>query len=96
MNLFKQVSDVDLKNTVSSVNLVKYIWVEWSYYISLTNISNSNSSATREHICLLEDGCRVSGGILSVGCRAFFALNVGCWMKDFCNVGSRNNPFHGS
>ncbi len=28
-------------------------------------------------------------------CRAFFSLNVGCRMKNFGNVGCRNNPFHG-
>ena len=28
-------------------------------------------------------------------CRAFFCLNVGCRVKNFGNVGCRNNPFHG-
>ncbi len=35
------------------------------------------------------------GWILSVRCRAFFCLNVGCRMKNFGNVRCRNNPFHG-
>ena len=77
------VSGVDLKNTVSVVDTL-------IFHDALLTLMT-------DKICLLEDGCRVSGGggILSVGCQAFFALNVGCRMLNFGNVRCRNNPFHG-
>ncbi len=60
------------------------------------SISYQNKSV--EVFCifrLLEGGCRVSGWIFSVSVGHFFCLNVGCRMKNFGNVGCRNNPFHG-
>ncbi len=56
---------------------------QWSY-------ANNHMAAVDQHRCVSSVGVN-----LECRCGAFFCFNVGCRMKNFGNVGCRNNPFHG-